>query len=180
MKRIFLALSFTLVICVSCNNSSEKKEQASINNQNTEKTIKQLEIHFSFKTSETDVFKIAMNNIKVDELQKKHIQIFETVSPSIDFDNIIAKFDKNNMSKNIVFGLGNKKNKEVTIESINIFFNHKNLNINTPEKMSKFLKFNKFIQRDSTSMILKTNIIDGKHSPSFTLTKKLINSLNKD
>ena len=50
-----------------------------------------------------------MNNIKVDELQRKHIQIFETVSPSIDFDNIIAKFDKNNMSKNIVFGLGNKK-----------------------------------------------------------------------
>ena len=48
------------------------------------------------------------------------------------------------------------------------------------EKMSKFLKFNKFIQRDSTSMILKTNIIDGKHSPSFTLTKKLINKLNKD
>lgn len=46
--------------------------------------------------------------------------------------------------------------------------------------MSKFLKFNKFIQRDSTSMILKTNIIDGKHSPSFTLTKKLINKLNKD
>ena len=80
MKRIFLALSFTLIICVSCNNSSEKKEQASINNQNTEKTIQQLEIHFSFKTSETDVFKIAMNNIKVDELQRKHIQIFETVS----------------------------------------------------------------------------------------------------
>ena len=51
MKRIFLALSFTLIICVSCNNSSEKKEQASINNQNTEKTIQQLEIHFSFKTN---------------------------------------------------------------------------------------------------------------------------------
>ena len=181
MKRTFLAftMTMTMILFASCKKSTEK-EQVSNEVKKTEEVSKQLEIRFSFKTNKTDVFKIMMNNIEVDEFQKKNIQIFETIPPSSQFENIVAKFDEGNMSKNIVFSLGNKKVKEVTIDNINISYKNKVIDISTPKDITKFLRFNKHIKRDSTSKIIKTKKVDGKHSPTFTFSKNLIKQLDKD
>lgn len=177
MKRSLILLT-TMILFVNCKGPTDNQE-ISNETKSTEEVSKQLEIRFSFKTNKTDVFKIMMNNIEVDELQKKNIQIFETVSPTSDFDNIVAKFDEGNMSKNIVFSLGNKNVKEVTIDNINISYNNKVIDISKPEDINKFLRFNKYVKRDSTSNKIKTKRVDGKHNPTFTFSKSLAKQLNK-
>ena len=168
-----------MILFINCKESTDKQEYSNTPKQ-TEEISKQLEIRFSFKTSKTDVFKIMMNNIEVDEFQKKNIQIFETIPPSSQFENIIAKFDEGNMSKNIVFSLGNNEVKEIIIENIIISYKNKDINISTSEDIAKFLKFNKYVEADSSNKLIKTKKVNGKHSPAFTFSKKLIKQFDKD
>lgn len=179
MKRSFFVLLLTTILFANCKNLTEEQ----IVNKDTKKTKEeppQLEILFSFKTNKTDVFKIIMNNIEVDELQKKNIQIMETVSPTSQFDNITAKFGQGNISKNIAFNLGNKEVKEVIFDKINISYKNKFIDISTIEDMTKLLRFSQYIEIDSVSKTLKTKKVKNKHYPVFYFSKNLLNRLNKD
>jgi len=179
MKRTFLFLLMTMILFANCKELTEKQK---VSNQvkKTEEVSRQLEIRFSFKTNKPGVFKIMMNNIEVDELQKKNIHIMETISPTSQFERITAKFDEGNMSKNIAFNLGNKEVKEVTIDNINISYKNKVIDISTIKDLTKFLRFSKYIEIDSISGILKTKKVEGKHYPAFYFSKNLIKQLNKD
>lgn len=162
---------------ISCNESNQQ-----INSKETEsKNFKKgLTIEFNFKTSKSDEFKIMMSNIKVDEFQKKNIQIVENVIPSTTEDKIVAKFDPNNISKQVVISLGNKVEKEVTINSILISYGDKHFNLKSPEDFNANLLFNKFIVRDSSSNTLTTKRIDGKLNPTFRIKNSLINQLQSE
>ncbi|WP_411893956.1 hypothetical protein [Winogradskyella sp. A2] len=152
------------------------------NNQQTnseQKKSKSLKIHFIFRTNKADEFKIMMNNIEVDELQKKQIHISENVEPSSNDDYIVANFDPDNISKQIVIQLGSKIEKEVIINGILISFGDKTVNLNSPEDFNKHLVFNKFIERDSTSNKLITKRIEGKLNPTIRLKNSLINQLQR-
>ncbi|MFK7781778.1 hypothetical protein [Psychroserpens sp.] len=169
---------FLIIISLfqSCNNSSKSSPKES---QTIQVQPKSLSIEFSFKTSQADEFKIMMNNITVDELQKKNIHIFEDVVPSTSDDVIVANFDPENLSKEIFCHLGNKVEKEVTIKGVLITYGDKQFNLTSTEDFNKHLDFNKFIERDSTSNKLSTKRVGGKLNPWFRIKNSLINQLQR-
>lgn len=178
MKRVFGIIGFIIFLNVSCNNNTKQKDV--LENIEEETIQKQLTINFNFKTNKKDVFKIMLNNIIVDELQSKNIHIYEDVLPSTSFDAIEAKFDTNNISNTIVFSLGNEEVKEVEIKNILVTYGNNQVDIKSPDDLNKYIRFNKFIERDSSSNTLNTKRVDGKLNPSFRIKNNLINLLKKE
>jgi hypothetical protein len=118
-----------------------------------------------------------LNNIVVDELQKKNIHFFEDVVPTSEEDAIVAMFDANNISNNIDINLGNKEVKNVEIKSVTISYGDMLFDLTSAEDFNKYLLFNKFIERDSTSKTLVTKRIDGKLNPTIRIKNNLMNQL---
>lgn len=178
MRKLITIITFA-IISVSCNKSDKK--HSSVSKINTDNSLKKsLKLEFIYRTNKSDVFKIMMNNIEVDELQKKHIHISENVEPSSNDDYIIAKFDPDNLSKQIVISLGNNNEKEVIIKSIIVSYGDKQFNLISPEDLNSNLVFNKFIIRDSTSNVISTKRIQGKLNPTIRLKNSLINQLERE
>lgn len=178
MKRIFIVLLIASIFTIGCDKAKEN-EKANKNTKKSENLEEQLEVRVSFKTNKEDVFKITMNNIQIDELQKKNIQFFETISPTPNYEEITAKFDKGNMSEKIIVSLGNKKLKKVDIDKITVTYKNKAMEFGTAEDLFKFFRFNKYVVVDSTSKVVQTKRFEGQHNPSFSFTKRLINQLKK-
>lgn len=178
MKKVLLVLLISIAL-VACKNNS-KEEQATEIAKQEEKERKELVVIFNFKTNKKDVFRIILNNIIVDDLQKKNIQIFEEVIPSSSIDQITAKFDPKNISNKILINLGNNEVKKVEIENIFVSYGQNQVNIKTPKEMEKYLIFNKFIDRDSSSTILQTIKVEGRHNPAIIFKRNVINVLKKE
>ena len=177
MKIKFIILILLTLSIISCNESNQQKNPKEIEPDNFKKG---LTIEFNFKTSKSDQFKIMMNNIKVDEFQKKNIQIIENVINSAGDDNIVADFDPNNLSKQIVIHIGGKIEKEVVINGILISYGDKQFHLTSPEEFNSNLVFNKFIVRDSTTNKLTTKRIDGRLNPTIRIKNSLINQLQRE
>ena len=178
MRKLITILTFA-IISLSCNKS--EKKHSSLSEINTDSMLKKsLKLEFIYRTNKSDVFKIMMNNIEVDELQKKNIHIFEDVTPTSNNDRIIAEFDANNMSKNILINLGNKEVKEIEIINISLSYGENFYSFNTAKDINKYFAFNRFVDTDEDSKILKTKKIDGKHNPAIVLRQNLIRLLNKE
>ena len=165
---IFLVLNF------SCKDAEKKTivEQDQI-------APKQLTIDFNFKTNKQDIFKISMRNFKVDRLQKKTIEIFEHVVPSKNYDAIIAKFGPGNLSNDVVIYLGNETEKLIELKNILISYGDNLLNLSTPADFNEHLVFNKFIERDTLSNLLKTRKLNGILNPIIRFKRNTINLLKK-
>lgn len=165
-----------LVLNLSCKDTNvEKKPSVEYN-----KVVpKQLVIDFNFRTDKQDEFTISMLNIEVDKLQKKSIEISEYVMPSTNYDKIIAKFDSGNLSKDIIVNLGNEVEKSVEIKNISISYGDNAINLSNPSDFEKHLVFNKFIERDSLSKILKTKRLNGRLNPTIRVKRHTINLLKK-
>jgi hypothetical protein len=176
MKKIFLGMLF-LVIIYSCNNAKNENTKAEV--FAAPKEEKELVVKISFKTSKEDIFKITLNNIVVDELQKKSIQIYETVPPSSSFENIIAKFGVNNISNSIIFNLGNKEQKEIELNNIELSYGVNTIQITT-SNFNKYLRYNQFIDFNEDTFSLKTKRDKGKHNPVIFARKTLIDFLKKE
>ena len=176
MNKIVL-LILIIGFSYSCKESSNRKE----NNIEIENKLisKSLTVNFSFKTNKSDVFRIILNNIEVDDLQKKNINIFERVNPSNEFDRIIAKFDSDNLSNNLVINLGNKEQKEIKINTIEFAYD-KNAIVITKSNFDKFLRVNQFIDYNKENFSIKTKRVNEKHSPSIIARKTLIDFLTKE
>lgn len=141
---------------------------------------KQLIVEFNFKTNKPDIFKISMQNIEVDKLQKKSIEIFENVVPSTGYDAITAKFDPDNLSRDVMINLGNDAEKSVELKSILISYGENIINLSTPADFKKHLVFNKFIERDTLSNKFKTKRVDGRLNPIIRIKRNTINLLDKE
>ncbi len=173
MKKTLLALVLMIAL-TGCKNDPKESAISEI----AKEVKKELIVKINFKTNKKDIFRIMMNNIVVDDLQKKNIQIFEEVIPSTGVDQIIAKFDPNNISKNIVISLGNKEEKEVKIESIELSYGE-NSELVKAEDLPKHFILNKFTSFDENTFIVKTIRVDGKHAPTLALRPKALNKLTK-
>ena len=174
----FLLIFLVSVFSFSCKNSD--KQDSNIVDTKTEINLqKKFIVNFNFKTSKADIFKITMMNIEVDDLQKKNIEIFEDVIPSTTDDAIVAEFDANNISKNIVINLGNKQVKEVEIISISVSYGDNHFNFNTAKEFHKYFAFNRFVKKDEESKILTTQKVDGRHNPAISMKQNLIKLLNR-
>ena len=173
MKRVILI--FTLLAIVSC--KTESKEQAEVANAEPEEISKELIISMSFKTNKADNFRFSLMNIKVDEFQKKNIQILESVEPTSEFDNLTANFGPNNISNSLKIGFGTKEEKTVSLGSLNISYGENSLDI-PPNALSDYFTTNKFIEIDSVSNTLTVKRVDGRMNPLMSLKPKYFKSLN--
>ena len=178
MKNVVLVLLISIAL-LACKNNS-KEDQSTNTAKQEDKVRKELVVVLNFKTNKKDVFRIMLNNIIVDDLQKKNIQIFEEVIPSSAVDKISAKFDPENISNQILINLGNKEVKKVEIENVFVSYGQNQVNIKTPQEMEEYLNFNKFIDRDPSSTTLQTKKVDGRHNPIINLKRSLINLLKKE
>ena len=176
MKGIVKVLIAGSLIFVGCKNTAEEPQKVEEKATPEAKLI----VDFSFKTDQQDVFRIMLNNIEVDELQKKNIQFFEDVAPSSNFESFHAEFDANNMSNNVVINLGNINVKNVEIESIKVTYGDNEIIASTPVQITEYFALNKFVTLDSVSSTLSTNRVDNQHFPTISLKRKSINYLKKE
>lgn len=176
MKGIVKVLIAGSLIFMSCKNTAEEPQ---IEEEKAAPEAK-LIVDFSFKTDQQDVFRIMLNNIEVDELQKKNIQFFEDVTPSSNFESFHAEFDANNISNNVIINLGNKSVKNVEIESIKVTYGDNEIIASTPVQITEYFALNKFVTIDSVSSTLSTNRVDNQHFPAISLRLKSINYLKKE
>jgi hypothetical protein len=175
VKLFFLAF----ILVLSC------KEETKTDNQSAgSKTIEQVEkekksfvLEMDFSTSKSGDFKLMMNNIVVDEFQKKSIIITEKVELTTGVDKIKANFG-NNASGKFVINLGNKEPKSVKIEKILISYGDNSI-IATKENLTQHFVLNDFVEFDSISGTLVTKKINNLHSPAIVLRPRSLNQLQK-
>ncbi len=172
MKKFLLIL---LVITVACKTEPKEVPEEPIPEKVVE-PIKEFEVIVNFKSNKDDEFKLMLNNVIVDEFQRKNIHVIEKVIASSESENITATFGENNISKNFNFHFGSKQIKEVEIESISFSYGTNNLSIDGSE-LAEYFSINKYITLDTVSNILKTKRVDGKHNPTIILKRKYIKTL---
>ena len=179
MKKSVLILT-VIIGFVACKNDKIVNTEKVTSPIKIEEDDKELVVKLGFKTNKNDVFKIMVNNIVVDELQKKNIHVIEEVVPTSGVDDITANFGVNNISNNILIHLGNKAVKEVEIVDMTVSYGKNRISLKTPEDQNKYLIFNKFIDKDTTTVKLKTKRVDGTHNPVIYFKRNLINLLTKE
>jgi hypothetical protein len=176
MKSLFLTL--LLIAALACKSDSKKKLNVEAQTEAKEQE-KELTVIINFKTNKPDDFKLMLNNIVIDEFQKKNIHIIETVASSTSFEPFRANFGKRNISNYLVFNLGNKEQKEIKINTIEFTYGENTILINK-SNFNKFLRVNQFIDYDKNNFSIKTKQVEGKHNPSIFARKTLIDFLKRE
>ncbi|WP_299223593.1 hypothetical protein [uncultured Psychroserpens sp.] len=174
-----LTLFFLALLIVSCQEVTSKDESTELKQAKVEIVEPSLRIEFNFKTNKSDVFKIIMKNIEVDELQKKDIHIFEEITPSSHDDSIVAEFGSGNISENILISLGGQQPKIVEIINISVTYGDKYYDINTAEDLNKYFIFNKFIEKGLEEKTFRTKVVDGVSNPLIFFKKTFISTLKR-
>lgn len=175
MKKLFFVL---IILIVGC--KSETKESAVKNDPAVVvEQIKELKVVINFKTNKEDEFKLLLNNVPVDEFQRKNVHVIEKVMPTSTTETVTAYFGENNISPSFNFNLGVKDNKEVEIESISMSYGPNSISMSGAE-LSEYFTINKYITQDSTTNKLTTQRVDGKYYPAMILRRKAYNALIKE
>ena len=170
--RISCTLFLLLFFLFSCkDNHNNETEKYKI------KEEPELIIRMGFRTSVEDEFKLMLNNIVVDEFQKKNIQVREKVPSTSGFESLEAKFGRGNMSKNVIINLG-KKLKTIELNGIEFSYGKKAILI-TKANFNKFFITKKFVSLEKDGFFLLTKKIGNQHNPALIVKKTLIDSLFK-
>jgi|TARA_Y100000385_G_C13109150_1_gene651023 hypothetical protein len=168
MKRIVLLIFVTVLFCCK----SEKSQETNVR---TNEPKQEFTVKLSFKTNKTDMFSFVLYNIEMDEFQKKWIQINQTVEESETISSIVANF-QNNISRNFRINLGNKEEKEIEIESIELKYGEKNIVI-LPNELDKYFKFNEFVTQDTITNKLIIKKVGQKLQPIMYIEKKYLTEI---
>ena len=165
----------TFMFVFSCKNDTKNDNQV-IENSVVE-TPKELVVKLGFKTSVKDEFRIMLNNIEIDEFQKKNILIRETVPVSSGFESVVANFGTGNISNNLSISLG-RTPKKVLFNGIEISYGEQLILI-TKSNFNKFFKTNKYIEFNEDNFGLRTKTLDGTSIPVIYAKESLLNHLIK-
>jgi hypothetical protein len=171
MKKVLLLLVVTVLACKNEQNVTDKQTVE----QQVKNAKKEFSVKMSFKTDKADMFSLVLYNIEVDEYQKKWIQINEKVALTNEIKTITANFG-DNISKNLRISFGNKEEKEVEIENIEVLYGEKAIFI-IPNELNKYFKFNEFVTQDTITNKLQTKRVRDKHNPIIYLKTKYLNEL---
>lgn len=174
MKKLLTIFILTCTLVLSCKNENTQAEQPETA-EITEETPKELQIDFKFKTDKQDVFRVMLNNIEVDEIQKKNIHVFEDVIPTENTESMMMTFGRGNISNSLVINLGSQEEKTVEIEYIMLSYGDQSQLV-TAAQMEEFFVLNKFITLDDQGR-LKTQRVDGRHNPTIIAKRKLLGQL---
>jgi len=165
MKRIVLLIFAIVLFCCK----SEKSQETNVR---TNKPKQEFSVKLSFKTNKTDMFSFVLYNIEMDEFQKKWIQINQTVEESETISSIVANF-QNNISRNFRINLGNKEEKEIEIELIELKYGEKSILI-SPNELDRYFKFNEFVTQDTITNKLIIKKVGQKLEPIMYIEKKYL------
>tara|TARA_B100001093_G_scaffold409908_1_gene399059 strand:- start:14310 stop:14828 length:519 start_codon:yes stop_codon:yes gene_type:complete len=168
MKKIILLIFVTVFFCCK----SEKSQETNVF---TNKLKREFTVKVSFKTNKTDMFGFVLYNIEMDEFQKKWIQINQTVEKSETISSIVANF-QNNISRNFRINLGNKEEKEIEIELIELKYGEISIVI-SPNELDKYFKFNEFVTQDTISNKLIIKKVGQKLEPIMYIEKKYLTGI---
>lgn len=167
IRVLIFIMFFTLA---SCNNSKSSETEIPI-----VEVKEEFELVFELKTSLEDEFKVIVNNIKVDEFQKKSIQVIETIPPSSGYEKLKANFGDKNISNFILINLG-KKEKVVEFNYISFKYGQKSIVVDA-SNFDEFMNYNKFVSIDKSNFTITTQKIGNKHNPIISAKRVLINKL---
>jgi hypothetical protein len=87
----------------------------------------------------------------------------------------VAKF-QNNISRNFRINWGNKEEKEIEIESIELKYGEKNIVI-LPNELDKYFKFNEFVTQDTITNKLIIKKVGQKLQPIMYIEKKYLTEI---
>jgi len=172
MKKLLLVLLLVSAFACKTENKEENKSQTVV-----EKPVNELIVTINYKTSIDDEFKLSLNNVKVDDFQRKSIVITEKVTKTTNPDKVVANFGEN-FSKGFTINFGPKQVKEIEIQSIDFSYGANSLSI-PPADLQKYFRFGKHITLDKESNTLKTQKVDGRHVPLIFLKQNAVNILKK-
>ena len=178
MKKIVLVCVVALLAFACKNEAKETTQKETKVVVKKAKSNPELKVTISFKSNKADEFKLTLNNVIVDEFQKKNVQVIEKITASNKIDELTASFGENNISKNFVIGLGNKVVKEVEIENITLTYGD-NTQVIKALDLPKHFVFNKFTSFNEAALKINTKKVDGKHAPALILKAKTLNNLKK-
>lgn len=177
MKVKYLIVFFIIILAAGCNTKSDNGKDK-VENKKV-KSLPELTVRMGFKTSVEDQFAINLNDIIVDEFQKMKIQVNESVPVSSTFESIEGKFGPEKISNHLVISLGNKFEKKIEFNAIELSYGN-NVFLITESNFKKFFRTNKYVEFDSINYSFKTKIIDGKHNPALIARRNLMTALKKD
>lgn len=167
-KRFILRVSVILIL-VSGLGCKENQGAKKISTEEKKIEIeKELIIDLEFKTSKSDVIVISLNEIEVDDFQKKSIQITENVEATSNVDRLTAKFGVGNISRRLTIDLGSKEIKEFEIVSIQFTYGENSINI-APDDIETYFALSKFTEFDDNTNKILTKEVDGYHYPKLYL-----------
>ena len=174
MKNLINFLLLTSIVVLSCKNETQQTPKQETT-QIEQEAPSELEVDFKFKTDKQDVFRVMLNNIEVDEIQKKNIHVFEDVIPTESAESMVMSFGPGNVSNSFIINLGSKEEKTIEIEYIMLTYGGQSQLINASQ-LQEFFILNKFITQDEDGR-LKTQTVDGRHNPTIIAKRKLIGQL---
>jgi hypothetical protein len=161
MKKMgYRGILILSLLIISCKNETTPLQKAD------KKPIakKELVVNMEFKTNKADELTFALNDIAVDELQKKNIQIIEGVIPTSSPDKFQGNFGEGNISRKFEIDLGRNELKEFQIFAISFKYGDKTINI-SPDELEKYFAFSKFSIFNKESKIITTIKVDNYHLP---------------
>lgn len=164
MKKIILLITVTVLFSCKSENSQDSFTPL--------KPKQEFTVKLSFKTNKTDMFSFVLYNIEMDEFQKKWIQINQTVEKSETISTLVANF-QDNISRNFRINLGNKEEKEIEIELIELKYGEKSIAI-SPNELDKYFIFNEFVTQDDASGKLIIKKEQNKFNPTIYLKAKYL------
>lgn len=160
MKKIVLGT--LLILTFAC--QKEAKEQKIVNNIEEIKEIKnEFIVKIAYKTDKADTFQLVLYNIVEDEFQSKWIQVNEKVNITDNTETLTVNFG-DNISNNFRINFGNKEEKEVEIEYIEISYGEKAIIVSSSE-MHNYFKFNEYVSQEANTNKLITTKINEKLNP---------------
>lgn len=166
MKKAILCL--LVLAIVSCDKKTTKGVET--------KPINEFIVKMNFKPNKKINLTLKLDDIKVDEFQKKAITIVEKVNIPNRMESLTANFG-DNISNNMKINFGNLTTKVIEIQSISLQYGEKVINI-SPNEIKNHFTLSKYVSQNKDNKLV-TKKVDGKHTPTITLRKKTINSLKQ-
>jgi len=175
MKNTLLII--LLISLISCNNAEKKVNETPTINQEIP-VEKELTVSMEFKSNKEDELVFMLNDVVVDEFQKKNIHIFEKIIPTTTSDSFEGSFGVNNISNKFIISLGKNELKEIEILAINFKYGDKSVSV-SPKDLEKYFALSKFSVLDTVSYKITTRKVDNYHDPRLYMRKKLMDELTQ-
>jgi hypothetical protein len=172
-----LSIIFLSLMLCSCLEHDEAKNKDSETPTKEKKESNKLVFEIDLHTTEPDSFTFFSNDVFLNNNQFMNIGITQRLNMNETTKNLKFEFP-NNIKPDAMLGfsLGSEKTKEVTIKNIKLSYGDTKFDI-TSDNIENYFTFNKFIEYDASSKVIRTKRVDNLHNPLLFLRMKILDSI---